>query len=141
MSRQTGGDALADQLAREGVEVVFAVPGVQFDWAMDGLRKVSNRIRMVGTRHEHATSYMTDGYARVTGKVGICLEIAYASVDDSAQLEGALPDPAGRGGPTLIEARVGVMPSQWDLLRLMPPQFAGGRPAPANPLGEPQRAN
>jgi thiamine pyrophosphate-dependent acetolactate synthase large subunit-like protein len=142
MSRQTGGDALAGQLAREGVEVVFAVPGVQFDWAMDGLRKVSNQIRMVGTRHEQATSYMADGYARVTGKVGVCLvEIPYASVDDPAQLEGALRDHARRGGPTLIEARVGVTPSPWHLLRLMPPQFAGGRPAPANPLGEPQRAN
>jgi thiamine pyrophosphate-dependent acetolactate synthase large subunit-like protein len=31
MSRQTGGDALAGQLARQGVEVVFAVPGVQFE--------------------------------------------------------------------------------------------------------------
>ncbi len=41
MSRQTGGDALAGQLAREGVEVVFTVPGVQLDWAIDGLRKVS----------------------------------------------------------------------------------------------------
>jgi hypothetical protein len=34
MSRQTGGDALAGQLAPEGVEVVFAVPGVLLDWAV-----------------------------------------------------------------------------------------------------------
>jgi Thiamine pyrophosphate enzyme, N-terminal TPP binding domain len=142
MSRQTGGDALAGQLAREGVEAVFAAPGVLLDWVIDGLRKVSNQIRMVGTRHEQATSYMADGYARATGKVRVCLvEIPYASVDDPAQLERALRDHAGRGGPTLIEARVGVMPSPWDLLRLKPPPFARGRPAPANPLGEPQRAN
>jgi acetolactate synthase I/II/III large subunit len=75
MSRQTGGDALAGQLAREGVEVVFTVPGVQLDWAIDGLRKVSNQIRLVGTRHEQSTSYMVDGYARASGKVGVCLVV------------------------------------------------------------------
>ena len=74
-SRQTGGDALAGQLAREGVEIVFAVPGVQLDWAIDGLRKISNRITLVGTRHEQATSYMADGYARASGKVGVCLVV------------------------------------------------------------------
>jgi acetolactate synthase-1/2/3 large subunit len=74
-SRQTGGDALAGQLAREGVEIVFAVPGVQLDWAIDGLRKISNRIALVGTRHEQATSYMADGYARASGKVGVCLVV------------------------------------------------------------------
>ena len=75
MRRQTGGDALAGQLVREGVEMVFAVPGVQLDWAVDGLRKVSNQIRFVGTRHEQATSYMADGYARASGKVGVCLVV------------------------------------------------------------------
>jgi acetolactate synthase I/II/III large subunit len=74
-TRQTGGDALAGQLAREGVEVVFAVPGVQLDWAIDGLRKIANRITLVGTRHEQATSYMADGYARASGKVGVCLVV------------------------------------------------------------------
>ena len=75
MSRQTGGDALAGQLAREGVEIVFAVPGVQLDWAIDGLRKVSNQIKLVATRHEQSTSYMADGYARASGKVGVCLVV------------------------------------------------------------------
>jgi Thiamine pyrophosphate enzyme, N-terminal TPP binding domain len=105
---------------------------------MDGLRKISDPVRMVGTRHEQATSYMAGGYARATGKVGMCLvEIPYASVDDPAHLERALRDHAGRGGPTLVEASVGVMPSRWDLLRLKPPPFARERPAPADPLGEP----
>jgi thiamine pyrophosphate-dependent acetolactate synthase large subunit-like protein len=34
MRRQTGADALAGQLAREGVEAVFAAPGVLLDWAI-----------------------------------------------------------------------------------------------------------
>ena len=40
-----------------------------------GLRKISNRIALVGTRHEQATSYMADGYARASGKVGVCLVV------------------------------------------------------------------
>lgn len=71
----TGGDALAGQLAREGVGIVFAVPGVQLDWAIDGLRKISNQITLIGTRHEQSTSYMADGYARASGKVGVCLVV------------------------------------------------------------------
>ena len=71
----TGGDALAQQLAREGVRYVFGVPGVQLDFAVDGLAKVSDRIVYCNTRHEQATAYMADGYARTTGKVGVCMVV------------------------------------------------------------------
>jgi acetolactate synthase-1/2/3 large subunit len=75
-------------------------------------------------------------------RLASAFDIPYISVDEPAQLTDALRNHAGRGGPTLIEARVGTMPSPWHLLRLMPPPFAPGRPAPANPLGEPpQRTN
>src|SRR5262245_13469828 len=69
----TGGQALARQLVREGITDLFGIPGVQLDWAVDGLREVSNRIRYVVTRHEQAASYMADGYARTTGRVGACM--------------------------------------------------------------------
>ena len=49
--KQTGGDALARQLALEGVTDVFGVPGVQLDWAVDGLRKMQDRIRYLVARH------------------------------------------------------------------------------------------
>ena len=71
----TGGDALAEQLAREGVRHVFGVPGVQLDFAVDGLAKLSDRIAYCNTRHEQATAYMADGYARSTGKVGVCMVV------------------------------------------------------------------
>ncbi len=71
----TGGQALARQLVREGIVDLFGVPGVQLDWAVDGLREVSNRIRYVVTRHEQAASYMADGYARTTGRVGACMVV------------------------------------------------------------------
>src|SRR3984893_16555770 len=71
----TGGQALARQLVLEGITDLFGVPGVQLDWAVDGLREVSNRIRYVVTRHEQAASYMADGYARTTGRVGTCMVV------------------------------------------------------------------
>ncbi|MCM8747370.1 thiamine pyrophosphate-binding protein [Thermomicrobium sp. CFH 73360] len=71
----TGGQALVAQLLREGVEVIFGLPGVQLDWAFDALYEARDRIRVIHTRHEQATSYMADGYARSTGKLGVCLVV------------------------------------------------------------------
>lgn len=71
--KQTGGLSLARQLAADGITDIFAIPGIQLDWAMDGLRQCRNEIRVVVPRHEQATSYMADGYARSTGKVGTCM--------------------------------------------------------------------
>ncbi len=75
MPRLTGGQALVQALKREGVEVVFGLPGVQLDWAFDALYDEQDSIRVVHTRHEQGTSYMADGYARSTGKVGVCLVV------------------------------------------------------------------
>jgi acetolactate synthase-1/2/3 large subunit len=70
-----GGDALAQQLVREGVRQVFGVPGVQLDYAVDGLARVSDRIAYWNTRHEQSTSYMADGYARASGEIGVCMVV------------------------------------------------------------------
>jgi acetolactate synthase I/II/III large subunit len=71
----TGGDALAQQLAREGIRQIFGVPGVQLDFAVDGLARVSNAVEYWNTRHEQATSYMADGYARASGRIGACMVV------------------------------------------------------------------
>jgi acetolactate synthase-1/2/3 large subunit len=71
----TGGQALVEQLRREGVEIVFGIPGVQLDWAVDALCDAANDIRFIVPRHEQATSYMADGYARSTGKEGVCMMV------------------------------------------------------------------
>ena len=71
----TGGQALARQLVLEGITDLFGIPGVQLDWAVDGLRQVADRIRYVVPRHEQTTSYMADGYARTTGKIGACMVV------------------------------------------------------------------
>src|SRR5687768_12264466 len=70
MTRLTGGQALVESLKREGVDTLFGLPGIQLDWAFDALHAASDSIKVVHTRHEQATAYMADGYARTTGKVG-----------------------------------------------------------------------
>jgi acetolactate synthase I/II/III large subunit len=72
--RMTGGEALAKQLHREGVRVVFGLPGVQLYGAMAALRDEKD-IRFILTRHEQATTYMADGYARAGGGVGVALVV------------------------------------------------------------------
>ena len=66
----TGGQALIRSLVREGVEVVFALPGVQIMPAFDALYDEPS-IRLVLARHEQSVTYMADGYARTTGRPGV----------------------------------------------------------------------
>jgi len=71
----TGGQALARALIQEGVTTIFGLPGIQLDWAFDALYEARETIRVIHTRHEQATSYMADGFARTTGRVGVCLVV------------------------------------------------------------------
>ena len=70
-SKMTGGQAMARQLALEGITDLFGIPGVQLDWATDGLRDVADTLKFWVPRHEQTASYMADGYARSTGKIEI----------------------------------------------------------------------
>ena len=74
MARMTGGEALVKSLFREGVRVVFGLPGVQLYGTLAALRDEPG-IRFVVTRHEQATSYMADGYARASGSFGTALVV------------------------------------------------------------------
>lgn len=74
-ARMTGGQALARQLVLEGITDVFGIPGVQLDWATDGLYEVRDRVRFWVPRHEQTAAYMADGYARTTGRIGACLVV------------------------------------------------------------------
>jgi len=71
----TGGQALARQLVAEGVRDMFGIPGVQLDWATDGLLDVADKLRYYTPRHEQAASYMADGYARTSGREGVCMVV------------------------------------------------------------------
>jgi len=70
----SGGDALISSLEREGVEVIFGLPGVQMYGVVDALRRNKN-IKMIVPRHEQATSYMADGYARASRGIGVAMVV------------------------------------------------------------------
>ena len=73
-STRTGGAALAEQLRAEGVDVVFGLPGDQLMAALDALYDVPE-IRYIVTRHEQATTYMADAYARTSGRPGVAMVV------------------------------------------------------------------
>ena len=75
MPQMSGAQALAQQLRSEGVDTVFTLPGVQIMAAFDALHELQNDIQLIHTRHEQATTYMADGYAKVTGKVGVAMVV------------------------------------------------------------------
>ena len=70
-------------------------------------------------------------------RLAAAFDIPFARADTPAELERVLRRGIADGGPLLVEARVGRMPSPWHLLRLTPPPFAAGAPVKPNPLGEP----
>ena len=74
MAMMTGGEALVQSLVREGVTTVFGLPGVQLYGVIAALRD-EPRIRFITTRHEQATSFMADGYARAGGTIGTALVV------------------------------------------------------------------
>jgi acetolactate synthase I/II/III large subunit len=74
MALMTGGEALVTSLYREGVRVVFGLPGVQLYGVLAALRDEPG-IRFIATRHEQATSFMADGYARAGGDFGTALVV------------------------------------------------------------------
>lgn len=70
-SQGTGGDLTVAYLKEEGVKFVFGVIGSSILDLTDALYR-EPAIRYVPTQHEQAAAYMADGYARVTGKLGVC---------------------------------------------------------------------
>lgn len=67
---QTGGEALVSSLRTNNTKSLFAIPGIQLDWAVDALHDAED-ISVYVPRHEQSVSYMADGYARVTGRPGV----------------------------------------------------------------------
>src|SRR5574344_767117 len=67
----TGAQALVDSLAKAGVEVLFGYPGGQALDIFDCLPEA--KFQFVLGRHEQGSAHMADGYARATGKPGVCL--------------------------------------------------------------------
>ncbi len=126
VSARTGGDLLVDALLQHGVDTLFALPGVQLDGAFAALHRAQDRIRVIHPRHEQTTAYMADGYARVSGKMGVCMVVpgpgvlnasaaistAYANASPVLVLTGQLNRDtidAGHGNLHEIRDQLGMM--------------------------------
>ncbi len=70
--RMTGGEAVVRSLKAHGVDTVFGIPGTHNLAIYDALREMGS-IRHILARHEQGAAFMADGYARASGKVGVCL--------------------------------------------------------------------
>lgn len=75
MARLTGGQVLTKSLIAQGIDTIFALPGMQLDHLFAAFHDDRNSLRVVHTRHEQGAAYMAFGYAQSSGRIG-----AYAVV-------------------------------------------------------------
>ncbi len=68
-----GSEILAEVLIEQGVDTVFGYPGGAVLNIYDALYKYSDKIRHILSAHEQGASHAADGYARATGKTGVCI--------------------------------------------------------------------
>jgi thiamine pyrophosphate-dependent acetolactate synthase large subunit-like protein len=116
----TGAEAFVRMLQLHSVKHVFGLCGDTSLPLYDALYRLDHGIRHVLTRDERSASYMADGYARVSGRVGVCEgpsgggatdHAAVASafgvkswrVDDPAKLRDALAAATAVGAPALVD--------------------------------------
>src|SRR5437764_12628480 len=69
----TAADVLIDTIRQWGVDVIFGLPGDGINGIMEALRKRQDRVRFIQVRHEEAAAFMACGYAKFTGRLGVCL--------------------------------------------------------------------
>lgn len=68
-----GSEIIMECLIREGVSIMFGYPGGAILPTYDAMTQYQDRLHHVLVRHEQGASHMADGYARATGRVGVCI--------------------------------------------------------------------
>jgi pyruvate dehydrogenase (quinone)/pyruvate oxidase len=71
--RKIAGEALIERLIAWGVDTVFGLPGDGINGITEGLRRHQDEIKFVLVHHEEAAAFMATGYAKSTGRLGVCL--------------------------------------------------------------------
>ena len=69
---ETVGESLARRLVAWGVDTVFGLPGDGINGLMEGFRRVEDELEFVLVHHEEAAAFMATGYAKATGRLGVC---------------------------------------------------------------------
>lgn len=98
-------DILVDKLISWNVELIFTLVGDGVNPIFEALRKRQDRMRIITVRHEEAAAFMASGYAKATGKLGVCLG---TTGPGAVHLMNGLYDAAMEGAPVL--AITGVVP-------------------------------
>ncbi len=75
LAARTGGEAVVESLLANGVDTLFALPGIQLDHFFNAVHGAGERLRVIHARHEQGAAYMALGYAMASGRTG-----AYAVV-------------------------------------------------------------
>src|SRR6185437_12520122 len=73
---KTVSDVLVECLVDWGVDTIFGLPGDGINGFMESLRKARDKIRYVHVRHEEVAAMAASGYAKFTGKLGVCFSTA-----------------------------------------------------------------
>ena len=66
-------EVMIERLAEWGVDTIFGLPGDGINGIMEGLRRNQDKVRFVLVHHEEAAAFMATGYAKSTGRLGVCL--------------------------------------------------------------------
>jgi len=70
--KETVGEVVARRLAEWGVDTVFGLPGDGINGLMEGFRRLQEKVRFFLVHHEEAAAFMACGYAKATGRLGVC---------------------------------------------------------------------
>ena len=69
----TAADVLAESLMDWGVDTVFGLPGDGINGIMEALRVRQDKVHFIQVRHEESAAFIACGYAKFTGRLGVCL--------------------------------------------------------------------
>src|SRR5262249_46201149 len=70
---KTTGDVIVEKLLAWGVDTAFGLPGDGINGIFEALRKNQEKIRFIQCRHEEAAAFAACGYAKFTGRLGVCV--------------------------------------------------------------------
>src|SRR5690606_34765440 len=70
---KTAADMMVETMLDWGVDTIFGIPGDGINGLMEALRTRQDKIRFIQVRHEESAAFMACGYAKYTGKIGVCL--------------------------------------------------------------------
>src|SRR6266576_2096215 len=70
--KTTASDVLVETLLAWGVDTVFGIPGDGINGIIEAFRKRQDKIRFIQVRHEEAAAFAACGYAKFTGRLGVC---------------------------------------------------------------------